>query len=408
MTAGQRREGLLDVRSQIAGYLPRAGLPGVTARLGFDPANAWQKMKRPSSAVAEARADKTDGMAKIIMKTSAVRRLIMVSVCLVAAAVRAEPIKHDFLAIDEGLSNLMRVDEKEPKKNWLVHIGKAHPRDMQLVGAGKLLISHDKGYSEYDIRTGRLLKDISLYHDVSSVRRLANGHTLIVGVDFDQVKKNKGDNPIGDPTGRHVIFAEFDSSDHLVSRITYIGDYARLVRETAKGTYLCGCNTMFREADQNGNWIREIPVEGFTHAWKALRLPNGDTLMSAGYGTTLQHGSTFMAEVDADGKMVRKFGAAADVPAEVHPYFYATFQLLAEGDVVVANWQGHGAGHNDSGVQILEFDPKGAIVWEWNDRAFVSSVQAVLVLDGLNTDLLHDERNGTMEPLSSAETAPKG
>jgi hypothetical protein len=369
-------------------------------------------MKCPSSAkvstVAHAMADKSHDMAKIIMNTSALRRLLTVSACLVVAAVRAETINHDFLAIDEGLSNLMRVDEKEPKKNWLVHIGKAHPRDMQLEGAGKLLISHDKGYSEYDIRTGQLLKDVSIYHDVSSARRLANGHILIVGVDFDREKKNKGDNPIGDPTGRHVIFAEFDAGDHLVGRIAYVGDYARLVRETAKGTYLCGCNTMFREGDGNGNWIREIPVEGFIHAWKAIRMPNGDTLMSAGYGTTLKQGSSFMAEVDADGKIVRKFGAAADVPAGVRPYFYATFQLLPNGDVVVANWQGHGAGHNDSGVQILEFDSKGAIVWEWNDRAFVSSVQAVLVLDGLNTDLLHDERNGIMEPLPSAEVAPKG
>src|SRR5579871_1598993 len=127
------------------------------------------------------------------MKFPLSRRLILISACLVVVALRAESIKHDFIAIDEGLSNLMRVDEKEPKKNWLVHIGKAHPRDMQLEGDGRLLISHDHGYSEYDVQTGRLLKDISLYHDVSSTRRLANGHILIVGVDFDQVKKNKGD-----------------------------------------------------------------------------------------------------------------------------------------------------------------------------------------------------------------------
>jgi hypothetical protein len=342
------------------------------------------------------------------MKSPAFRRLILISACLVVAAVRAEPIKHDFIAIDEGLSDLMRVDEKEPKKNWLVHIGKPHPRDMQLVGDGRLLVSHDQGYSEYDIATGQLLKDISLYHDVSSVRRLPNGHTLIIGVDFDQVKKNKGDNPLGDPTGRHVIFAEFDAGDRLVDRIAYVGDYARLVRETAQGTYLCGSNTLFREGDGKGNWIREIPVDGFTHAWKAVRLPNGDTLMSSGYGTSKEKGSAFMVEVDAAGKIVRKFGAAADVPAGVHPYFYATFQLLPNGDVVVANWQGHGIGHNDSGVQILEFDPKGAIVWEWSDRAFVSSMQAILVLDGLNTALLYDERNGIMEPLPPAEAPPKG
>jgi hypothetical protein len=335
-----------------------------------------------------------------IMKASFL--LFVASACLAVSATCAEPIKHDFLAIDEGLNNLMRVDENNPAKNWLVHIGKDHPRDMQLVGGERLLISHDQGYSEYDIATGRLLKDLALYHDVSSVRRLPDGHTLMVGVDFDQVKKDKAANAPADPTGSHIIFVEFDAGDQVVRRTAYVGDYARLVRETSKGTYLCSCNTLFREGDRNGNWIREIPVEGFTHAWKALRLPNGNTLMSAGYGTTQKGGSSFMVEVDATGKVVRKFGSAANVPAAVHPSFFANFQLLPNGNVVVANWQGHRAGHNYSGVQILEFDSKGAIVWEWSDRAFVSSVQGVLVLDSLNTALLHDERNGIMEPLPVA------
>jgi hypothetical protein len=340
------------------------------------------------------------------MKNTALSRLFAAASFLLAATSRAEPIKHDFLAIDEGLGNLMRVDENNPKNNWLVHIPQEHPRDMQLEGGGRLLISHDHGYSEYDIAKGKLLKDISRYHDVSSVRRMANGHLLIVGVEFDREKKNKGTSPLGDPTGRHVVFTEFDENDQPVRRVVYVGDYARLVRETSKGTYLCGENTMFREGDKDGNWIKEFPVDGFTHAWMALRLPNGNTLMSSGYGTTLKKGSPFMVEVDADGKIVRKFGAAADVPAAAHPYFYAMFQLLPNGDIVVANWQGHFAGHNYDGEQIVEFDPKGAIVWHWGDQAFVSSIQGVLVLDGLNTALLHDERNGVMEPLPAAESGP--
>jgi hypothetical protein len=66
----------------------------------------------------------------------------------------------------------------------------------------------------------------------------------------------------------------------------------------------------------------------------------------------------------------------------------------------VANWQGHKAGHNNSGRQIVEFNQASEIVWSWSDRAFVSSVQAVLVLDGLDTNNLHDERNGIVEPVA--------
>lgn len=330
------------------------------------------------------------------------RNLLLCGLIAAAGPLAAAPIHHDFLAIDEGLSDLMRVNESNPKENWLVHIDREHPRDMQLEGQGKLLISHDHGYCEYDIKTGNRVKDVSSYHDVSSVRRLGNGHLLIAGVDFDAQKLNKGDAPIGDPNGRHVVFAEYDENGQQVKRTTYTGDYLRLVRETAAGTFLCGCNTMFKEADGKGNWIREFPVKGFQHAWMALRLANGNTLMSAGYGTSNPpnpNGTSFMAEDDPSGKLLRTFGAKTQVPAAIHPYFYAMFQPLANGDVVIANWQGHKAGHNYSGEQVVELDSAGNVAWTWSDRAFVSSIQGVLVIDGQDLNRISDERNGVMAPI---------
>lgn len=325
--------------------------------------------------------------------------------CLLALAARlgGAPIQHDFLAIDEGLMNVMHVNEANPKQNWLVHIGHELPRDMQLEGGGRLLISHDRGYSEYDIATGNRIKDVASYHDVSSVRRLPNGNILVAGVDFDGVKLNRGHDPVGDPKGRHVLFVEYDPSGQAVRRTTYVGDYLRLVRQTTDGTFLCACNTLFREADGSGNWTREYSVPGLQHAWMALRLPSGNVLMSSGFGTSIppgKGGSAFMVELDASGKIVRKFGAAGQVPARVRPYFYGMFQILPNGDVVVANWQGHGPGHENSGVQLMEFDPQGSIVWEWSDGAFVSSLQGILILDGLDRSVLNDEQNGLVVPVA--------
>lgn len=314
--------------------------------------------------------------------------------CLMALAgsAGAAPIRHDFLALDEGLSDLMRVDEFNPAQNWLVHIGHPLPRDMQLEGGGRLLISDDQGYCEYDIATGRRLKDVALYHDVSSVRRLANGHLLIAGIDFDGQKLNRGHDAVGDPNGRHVLFVEYDQDGRPLQRTTYVGDYLRVIRQTATGTFLCGCNTAFKEADGHGRWLRGFSVTGFRHAWKAVRLADGRMFMSAGYGA-------FMVELDPQGNVLWKFGDAAHVPADVQPHFYGLFQLLPGGDVVVANWQGHGPGHNDQGDQLLEFDGRGRVVWRWSDRAFVSSVQGVLILDGLDPSRLYDEREGIMAPI---------
>jgi len=320
---------------------------------------------------------------------------LLLTLLLLTAPLAAAPIRHDFLAIDEGLGNLMRVDETDPTHNWLVPIGHPLARDLQLEGGGLVLVSHDQGYAEFEIATGKRIKDVAIYHDVSSARRLPNGNLLLAGVDFDGEKKNKGHNAVGDPTGRHVLVVIYDPAGKTVSRTTYVGDYLRLIRITAANTYLFSVNSVFKEADTEGHYLApEFHADGFMHAWKAVRLANGNTLTSAGFGA-------FMAEFDPHQKLIRKFGAKDQVPAEVHAHFYALFQLLPNGDVVVANWQNHGPGHGKEGIQLLEFDRDGNIVWEWKNpqKLALSSLQGVLVLDGLDPSKLYDERNGVMEPL---------
>jgi hypothetical protein len=190
-----------------------------------------------------------------------------------------------------------------------------------------------------------------------------------------------------------VVLAELDAQDRVVQQRTLAGDYVRLIRETSAGTLLMMCNTCIRETDLTGTTLRELGVEGFLHAWKAVRRPDGHIIASAGYGA-------FLVELDPAGREVRRWGTKERVPAAVRPFFYAMLQLLPSGDVVVANWQDHGPGHGNSGVQLLQFNPAGAIVWQWSDAKLISSLQGLLVLDGLDLSRLHDERDGIMAPLA--------
>jgi len=189
-----------------------------------------------------------------------------------------------------------------------------------------------------------------------------------------------------------VVVLELDANDREVHRAVFPGDYVRLIRQTEQGTYLMCCNDRIREGSRDGQYLREFPVEGFFHAWKALRLPNGNLMVSAGYGA-------FVVELDPNGRVLRKFGGKESVPEKVRPFFYAMFQLLPNGHVVQANWQGHGPGFGQSGVQLLEFNPAGEIVWTWSKADLISSLQGLLVLDGLDAGKLHDERGGTMRPV---------
>jgi hypothetical protein len=317
------------------------------------------------------------------------RALVTVSrvalIAFVMSATAFGAIKHSFVAIDEGLNNLLYVNENDSAANWIVSIGRSAPRDMQLVGNNRILIGHNNGYSEYDLTTGSVKRQLLSYDSVSSVRRLPNGQTLIVGVDL---AGSKG-----------VVMLRLDSNNVQIKKTVYPGTYVRLARQTKTGTFLMACNDTIKEADTGGSFILKAHIQyaaypANKHMWKAVRLDNGNILLSGGYGA-------FMAEVNSLGTIVRKFGAAPQ-PAGVKPYFYGMFQLLPNGDCVVANWQGHGAGHDTAGkvLELLEFDPAGAIVWSWNKPALISSLQGVLVLDSLNTNLLYDDRNGLMAPVS--------
>lgn len=54
-------------------------------------------------------------------------------------------IKHQFLAIDEGSGQLLHIDEGGRMKYWIVPIMHPQPRDMQLIGDGRVMIGHHHG-----------------------------------------------------------------------------------------------------------------------------------------------------------------------------------------------------------------------------------------------------------------------
>lgn len=329
------------------------------------------------------------------MKTLTAFLALLASVLALTGVARAAEIKHDLLILDEGIWNLLRVDQNDPSKNWITHIDpksppeikrpanwRAAPRDMQLIGNNRVLISHDAGYSEFDITTGKLVKEVASYTGIATARRLPNGHTLIAGVNLDG------------STG--VVVLEIDDANKVAHKTVFPGDYIRLLRETAQGTWLMMNNTMIREGDRDGKILHEWPVAGFKHAWKAVRLPNGHILSAAGYGA-------FFVELDADGKELRRFAEKETMPKEMHANFYAMFQLLPNGHLVFANWQNHGPGHGKEGIQMVEIDPAEPtkLLWQWSEAPIISSLQGVLVLDGLDTTKLHDDGGGVMAPLAA-------
>jgi hypothetical protein len=83
-------------------------------------------------------------------------------------------IQHEFIAIDESHAALLHINERDQSKNWIVPIGRPQSRDMQLIGGNRILIGHHHGYTQFDIKLGRVVKDLASLEGVTAVRRRPN------------------------------------------------------------------------------------------------------------------------------------------------------------------------------------------------------------------------------------------
>ena len=261
------------------------------------------------------------------------------------------------LVYDEGCQTL-GLHDTAGKAGWRFSLEKLPlARDLQLLG-GRALVGFDRGYFEVDVDSGAIVKVVDRWTGVTSVRRLEDGRTLVAGLDLT--------------TRPGITVVTLDDADRVAAEAVRDGDYVRLFRPTSRGTWLLGSDDTFLETDEQLREIRRLSAPGFRHAWMALSYP-GSTLVSAGYGA-------FMAWFGADGRLDRTFGAASEVPPEIQPFFYAMFEILPDGGVLVANWQGHGADNGAKGRQLLHFGPDGGYL-DSCSLPGISSLQGILVLN---------------------------
>jgi hypothetical protein len=278
---------------------------------------------------------------------------------------------------DEGMSKLSLVNLANPSAGWQVDVPAG--RDLQLIGKGLVLLGTGDGYEEREIATGKKVREVATWKGTIAARRLVNGHTMLIGLDWQ------------DHSG--IVLVELGPNVEVLRTIVLPGyTYARLFRQTPRGTFLITADKDVLECDARGNivWRAEIDGHKSPHAWQAVRLASGETVVSTGYPSNLQ----FFSE---NGALIKTIGG----PPEVNPHFFSGFQVLPNGNFVVANWQGHGPSFGAKGTQLLEYSSSGELVWTWKqDPAKFSSLQGVIVLDGLDVNHLHiEDHNGVLSPV---------
>jgi hypothetical protein len=287
---------------------------------------------------------------------------------------------------DEGNQKIHLVDLQNPGKSiWSKAISTL--RDMQLIGGNRLAVSVQTGYIEIDVDTGETKKQFSKLAGVETIRRLPSGNTVF------------GGNSDGG-----ITLQELDSQDAPVAghKMTFTGtNYGplRLLRRTPQGTFLIGFgaeDSSLAEVNWDKQIVWQMALPNAKHTFQAVRLPDNTIAVATGYGAAI-------LVIDyATKKVLKTLGGPTQPNATaIHPWFYAGFQILPNGNCVVTNWQNHGAGHGNEGIQLLEYDASGALAWQWKqDATLVSSLFNIIVLDGLDTSKLHDDVNGVLAPVA--------
>jgi hypothetical protein len=297
------------------------------------------------------------------------------------------------LLADEGNRRVLLLDLQNPGSAiWSTPLDDLNKygnsmRDIQLVGGDRVAVSVANGYVELDITTGAIKKEVLTFDSVESLRRLPSGHTILGG------NSNGG-----------VTLQELDSQDAPVpgNNMTFTSySQFRLLRRTPQGTFLIGVANTLAEVGWGKKTIWSMdftPAPGHdpNYIYQGLRLPDNTIAVTSGYGTAL-----LLIDPTAKKVLTTIGGQGQPDSTTIAPYFYAGYQILPNGHFVVANWEGHGTGNGAKGIQLLEYDPTGLLVWKWKqDPNLVSSIHHVIVLDGLDTTKLHDDVNGVLAPVT--------
>lgn len=200
--------------------------------------------------------------------------------------------------------------------------------------------------------------------EVHAVQRLADGNTMLSdSANGRLIEVSKAGKIVKE------VKLKYDKDGHSMMRHA---------RKLENGNYLVvhNKNNVVREYTPDGRVVLEIKTDA--PAFAAVRLANGNTLCSDWF---------LLKEVDAKGKIVwsmtKKEIARQLVPGgkevDKGDTLMTGIQALPNGNIVVANYFGHGKGPH--GAVLFEVTRDKNVVWQYTDKSATGAVASVQLTD---------------------------
>ena len=288
------------------------------------------------------------------------RRVLLVVGVLVVAMARGAEIKHCFVVSDFMNGALHYVDQRDAAKNWTLKLPEV-AFDLQLLDNNRVLCNRSKGYDVYDLTTRQKVDGFlsDALKEIRTVWRLSDGRTFLGG--------QAG--TVYELDAQKILSATYAMPKAI--------KYVRIMRFTPKGTLLLAADdgayevSLEKGLDAENRLVRKFALPRPRNAYMAQYAPDGNLLLSGGYSKGFY---TF----DPQGGLLRD--TVFTQPEGLSNFFYAGFQILKNGHIVMANWTGHNAKDFTPGWKLIEFDKDDRVVWTWNEP-YGGTVNQVIMLD---------------------------
>lgn len=289
------------------------------------------------------------------------KKILLAAIIALLSFTNTNAIKHRFIIVDESRSQLHYVDEFNFENDWTIRFPERY-RNARLIADQTIVMSTHNGYVEYNFETQKTLKTVDnpLFNKTETLVRLANGNTILGTC-------------LGKKGG--ITFYELDKNDQIIREANFPQYHKlRLMSLTKDGSFLFGVANKIIKA----NWENEVKEFTMSNekswAYEVEELSNGNYRISGGYTPTLE-------EWSPDGSFIRKIAGGNSSSKDLQYYFFGSAQMLSNQNWVVSNWTGHDKNDSKKGVQLIEFDKSGNVVWTWHDPKRSGSVNGVIVLE---------------------------
>lgn len=269
--------------------------------------------------------------------------------------------RHSMLYVGEGLNTVFVITGG--KVVWAYDTGKGGELDdVWMLSSGNILFSRQDFAAEvtpakkevwrYDCppRTEiHSLQPIGLDKVMLVQNAVPNPHILIVNKKTGQIETDK-------------VVPVQNSNPHAPFRRG---------RMTGRGTFLMAFTSgRTVEYDQE---MKEIWTYSLPSGWAAIRLRNGNTLVTA-------ERQELTREVDAQGRTVWEFDLTKDLPPGINFRQTQSCTRLANGNTIICS-----RGGAKKGCQLIEVTPDKKVVWALQDWANLGPATAVQILEDPGT-----------------------